>query len=105
MYAVPDLDDYGWPLNPHHHERVTGGSSSGSAAAVAAGEVDISFGGVPRGFDPAHPRADLLRRKGLMVTFPALPAELLPSRRLVDWLVRHVLCSAPLVEWLAPAGE
>jgi amidase len=24
---------------------VTGGSSSGSAAAVAAGEVDISFGG------------------------------------------------------------
>ncbi len=31
MYPVPDVD--------------TGGSSSGSAAAVAAGEVDISFGG------------------------------------------------------------
>jgi amidase len=39
------IGDYGRPLNPHHHEHVTGGSSSGSAAAVAAGQVDISFGG------------------------------------------------------------
>src|SRR4029453_15351601 len=39
------IGDYGRPLNPHHHGHVTGGSSSGSAAAVAAGEVDISFGG------------------------------------------------------------
>jgi amidase len=39
------IGDYGRPLNPHQHDHVTGGSSSGSAAAVAAGEVDISFGG------------------------------------------------------------
>src|SRR5262252_7669730 len=39
------IGDYGRPLNPHNHAYVTGGSSSGSAAAVAAGEVDISFGG------------------------------------------------------------
>ena len=39
------IGDYGRPLNPHNHDHVTGGSSSGSAAAVAAGEVDISFGG------------------------------------------------------------
>src|SRR5262244_3802449 len=39
------IGDYGRPLNPHNHEHVTGGSSSGSAAAVAAGEVDIAFGG------------------------------------------------------------
>ncbi len=39
------IGDYGRPLNPHNLEHVTGGSSSGSAAAVAAGEVDISFGG------------------------------------------------------------
>ena len=37
--------DYGRPLNPHNPDHWTGGSSSGSAAAVAAGEVDISFGG------------------------------------------------------------
>jgi amidase len=39
------IGDYGRPLNPHHREHVTGGSSSGSGAAVAAGDVDISFGG------------------------------------------------------------
>ncbi len=39
------IGDYGRPLNPHHHEHVTGGSSSGCGAAVAAGEVDIAFGG------------------------------------------------------------
>jgi amidase len=39
------IGDYGRPLNPHNREHVTGGSSAGSGAAVAAGEVDISFGG------------------------------------------------------------
>jgi amidase len=39
------IGDYGRPLNPHNPDHVTGGSSSGSGAAVAAGEVDISFGG------------------------------------------------------------
>src|SRR5688500_6624569 len=39
------IGDYDRPLNPHNHDHVTGGSSSGSAAAVAAGEVEISFGG------------------------------------------------------------
>lgn len=39
------IGDYGRPLNPHNTAHVTGGSSAGSAAAVAAGEVDISFGG------------------------------------------------------------
>lgn len=37
--------DTGPVLNPHDHERITGGSSSGSAAAIAAGQVDIAFGG------------------------------------------------------------
>ena len=39
------MGDYGKPLNPHNPERITGGSSSGSGAALAAGEVDVSFGG------------------------------------------------------------
>jgi amidase len=39
------IGDYGRSLNPHNHDHVTGGSSAGSGAAVAAGEVDISFGG------------------------------------------------------------
>lgn len=39
------MGDFGRPLNPHDTARLTGGSSSGSGAALAAGEVDISFGG------------------------------------------------------------
>jgi uncharacterized protein (TIGR02453 family) len=56
---------------------------------------------VPRGFDPEHPRADLLRRKGLMVAFPTPDRAMLTSRKLVDWLAGHAKKSVPLVEWLA----
>jgi uncharacterized protein (TIGR02453 family) len=60
---------------------------------------------VPRGLDPEHPRADLLKRKGLIVSFPGPPRDLLVKRTLVDWLVRHVKPVVPLVEWLAAMGE
>jgi len=60
---------------------------------------------VPRGFDPEHPRADLLRRKGLIVTFPDLSRKLIVTPRLADWLVAHAKRSAPLVRWLAALGE
>jgi uncharacterized protein (DUF2461 family) len=56
---------------------------------------------VPRGFDPEHPRAELLKRKGLIVAFPALPRERLVSRALVEWLVTHAKRTVPAVEWLA----
>jgi amidase len=39
------LGDYYRPVNPRAPDRIPGSSSSGSAVAVAAGEVDISFGG------------------------------------------------------------
>ena len=39
------LGDYWDAVNPHAADRQPGGSSSGSGVAVAAGEVDISFGG------------------------------------------------------------
>lgn len=55
---------------------------------------------VPRGFDPEHPRAELAKRKGLVVAFPDLPLELLTSRELVDWLARHARSAAAIVEWL-----
>lgn len=60
---------------------------------------------VPRGMDPGHPRAALLKQKGLIVTFPPLPRQLLVSRALVTWLVKHTRQAAPLVEWLAFATE
>lgn len=56
---------------------------------------------VPRGFDPDHPAADLLRRKGLMVQFPSPPRALLTTPKLVDWTTTHAKQAVPLVEWLA----
>jgi uncharacterized protein (TIGR02453 family) len=60
---------------------------------------------VPRGIDPTHPRAALLKRKGLIASFPELPRDLLVTHRLVDWLVTHVKRVVPLVEWLAALDE
>jgi uncharacterized protein (TIGR02453 family) len=58
---------------------------------------------VPKGFDPEHPRAELLKRKGLGVLYPALPKELLTSPKLVKWLLEPVKKTVPLVEWLTMA--
>jgi uncharacterized protein (TIGR02453 family) len=56
---------------------------------------------VPKGFDPEHPRGDLLKRKGLVVSFPDLPGGLLAEARLARWLADRCKTVAPLVEWLA----
>jgi uncharacterized protein (TIGR02453 family) len=56
---------------------------------------------VPRGFAPNHPRADLLRRKGLIAMFPEPDRALLTSPKLVDWLTTNAKKAVPLVEWLA----
>jgi uncharacterized protein (TIGR02453 family) len=58
---------------------------------------------VPRGMDPEHPRADLLKRKALTAAFPKLPKQLIVSRKLIDWLAEETRHVAPLVEWLAAA--
>jgi hypothetical protein len=58
---------------------------------------------VPRGFDPGHPRADLLKRKGLFVSFPKMPKGILATRKLLPWIVESAKQTAPLVEWLTLA--
>lgn len=55
---------------------------------------------VPKGFAEDHPRAELLKRKGLIVSFPALPKGMLTSTKLIGWLAGHCKTTAPLVEWL-----
>lgn len=50
---------------------------------------------------PDHPRADLLKRKGLIVGFPPIPRALLTSPKLVKWLADGCKKTARLVEWLA----
>jgi uncharacterized protein (TIGR02453 family) len=55
---------------------------------------------VPKGFDPEHPRAELLKYKGIHVDFGPLPRKALTSRAFVDWLVPRAKDAAPFVEWL-----
>jgi uncharacterized protein (TIGR02453 family) len=55
----------------------------------------------PRGVDPAHPHADLLKMKGLVAMFPAMPASLVKKRALLHWVVSEGKLVAPLVRWLA----
>jgi uncharacterized protein (DUF2461 family) len=58
------------------------------------------FARVPKGFAPDHPRAELLRYKGLICGFPPVPAGLLHKPELARWLLRHAKATAPLVIWL-----
>jgi uncharacterized protein (TIGR02453 family) len=59
-----------------------------------------TYARVPKGYDPAHPRAEHLKRKGLTVGFPSLPKGILAQKKLVPWLATQSITSAPLVEWL-----
>jgi uncharacterized protein (TIGR02453 family) len=93
--AVVD-DRTGLPLAALLHKLTRAGFTVGSHDTLRK---------VPRGFDPDHPRAELLKRKGLIVTFPTLPRTLLVQRRLVDWLVAHTKRVVPFVEWVAALDE
>jgi uncharacterized protein (TIGR02453 family) len=55
---------------------------------------------VPKGFDPEHPRAELLKMRGLTAGPPEIPKGLLHKPGLADWLVDHGKAMAPLVSWL-----
>jgi uncharacterized protein (TIGR02453 family) len=55
---------------------------------------------VPKGYDPQHPRAEHLKRKGLTVGFPDIPKGLLAKPKLAAWVATQARTAAPLVEWL-----
>lgn len=55
----------------------------------------------PKGVDPEHPRAQLLKRKGLVLVFPEVPRSELTKRSLVDRLVKSSKECAPVVDWIA----
>lgn len=54
----------------------------------------------PRGVDPEHPRVELLKKKGLVVSYPAMPDGAVKSRAILDWAVAESKRAAPLVSWL-----
>lgn len=56
---------------------------------------------VPRGFPKDHPRADLLRYKGLYASIPQLAPAVVASPKLIDVCFAHCQKMAPLPQWLA----
>jgi uncharacterized protein (TIGR02453 family) len=60
-----------------------------------------SLARVPAGVDPDHPRAALLRLKGLVVSPGDVPRRLVTRPGLADWLVEQARAAAPVVSWLA----
>lgn len=56
---------------------------------------------VPRGFAKDHPRADLLRYKGLFASAPQLDPNIVASAKLIDVCFAHCQNMAPLQQWLA----
>ncbi|HEY5944727.1 MAG TPA: DUF2461 domain-containing protein [Kofleriaceae bacterium] len=55
---------------------------------------------VPKGFAADHPRAELLKMRGLTCQFPRMPKGLLHKPALADWLTEHAKATAPMVSWL-----
>ena len=81
-----------------------GGEVASACAALEKAGFRMSAGEtlkkVPRGVDPDHPRAELLKHKGLVAMGPELPSALLTSARLVDHLAKQTRKTAALVSWL-----
>jgi uncharacterized protein (TIGR02453 family) len=55
---------------------------------------------VPRGFDPGHQRADLLKFNGLYVSTPMIDPKTVTSSDLLDVCFDHCQKLAPLHKWL-----
>lgn len=53
----------------------------------------------PVGIDPAHPRIELLRRKGLALSNARIPAKVRHGAALKDWVLEQAEAAAPLVRW------
>ena len=76
------------------------------ARLAAARKAGLTLGAqnvlarVPRGFDPEHPRAELLRHKGCVLGFPAIPRGLIHKPAFASWLAEQASRAAPVVRWV-----
>jgi len=55
---------------------------------------------VPKGFDPEHPRGELLKLKGLGFDFPKIPSSVRYSPALLSWLSEQLKLCATATGWL-----
>ena len=116
LYLQIGIDEGGaaglWSMEPEQlarfrkavlHERHGARLVTLLRAAEAKGHRVISaaqLSRAPRGVDPAHSRLALLRRKGLALDFPAIPAKVRHSKALLAWCIDRAREAAPTVRWL-----
>jgi uncharacterized protein (TIGR02453 family) len=55
---------------------------------------------VPPPYPADHPRARLLKHKGLGIAFPKIPAAVRSGPKLKKWIIDQSAQAAPLVRWL-----
>ena len=60
---------------------------------------------VPRGYDPDHRNAELLKHSGLHVGFDAAPPKALHSAKFLDYCFEHFHAMLPLHLWLREVVE
>jgi uncharacterized protein (DUF2461 family) len=54
----------------------------------------------PRGVDPEHPRVELLKHKGCVLSFPAIPRGLIHKPGFSAWVAEQAKLAAPVVQWV-----
>jgi uncharacterized protein (TIGR02453 family) len=87
-----------------------GGAELEAALASLKSAGDYEIGGerykrVPRGYDPDHARADLLRYKGLYARSPQIEAPVLVTPEVIEVCFEHCRVMAPLHHWLVGVNE
>jgi uncharacterized protein (TIGR02453 family) len=78
------------------------------ASVRGAGAYEINgehYKRVPRGFDPDHPRVDLLRYNTLYASSPGIEPAVLSSAGLVDVVMDHCEKMAPVQRWLVKVKQ
>ena len=65
------------------------------ADSVSVSEVYV----IPAGFDPDHPRANLLRHKGLYGHSPHIRPEMLQTPELIERCLKYAKILLPLHSW------
>lgn len=84
------------------------GAALGNVVAQMQAAGDYTLGGkelkrVPRGYDPAHPRAEWLKYKGLHAFAPPISLDVAQTPDLMDVVMHHFQTMAPLQGWLMRA--
>jgi uncharacterized protein (TIGR02453 family) len=83
----------------------TGGALTKLIAGARAHDLTVEpheqLARVPKPYAAEHPRADLLRYKGLLVGFPEIPRGMIHRADFTGWLVDRVTEAAPVVSWVA----